>query len=133
AGRRVGRVTTRAALLGLAVCAVVLMLAYPLREYLAQRNQISHLGAQQAQQRAQVSALEQRRRQWQDPAFVKAQARQRLQYVMPGEVGYVVIDPGRQRATKPARPALTVAGRTSPAGPWYSQLWGSVRAADGGR
>lgn len=114
------------------MCAVVLMLAYPLREYLAQRNQISHLRAMQAQQRSQVAALELRRRQWQDPAFVKAQARKRLQYVMPGEVGYVIIDPGR-RPAKPARSALTVAGRSGPAAPWYSQLWGSVQAADGGR
>ncbi len=118
-------------MLGLAVCAVVLTLAYPMREYLAQRNQISHLGHQQTDQRARVSALENRRQQWDDPAFVKAQARQRLQYVMPGEVGYVVIDPGRKPAAKPGATSVTVVPTGSTArSPWYSQLWGTVRVAD---
>jgi len=120
--------------LGLAVCIVVLTLAYPLREYLAQRNEIAHLTEQQRVQRGQVSALEQRRRQWNDPAYVKAQARKRLQYVMPGEIGYVVIDPGRQQAAPQGRLPMAVPPRRSTKNaPWYSQLWGTVQGADAAR
>jgi cell division protein FtsB len=134
AAARSGRLTGRAAVLGLAVCIVVLTLAYPMREYLAQRNEIAHLTEQQRAQRSQVSALEHRRRLWGDPAYVKAQARNRLQYVMPGEVGYVVIDPGRQQATPRAGLPMTVSVRgSSKSAPWYSQLWGTVQGADAAR
>ncbi|MDP9239095.1 MAG: septum formation initiator family protein [Actinomycetota bacterium] len=118
-------------MLGLAVCIVVLTLAYPMREYLAQRNEMAHLTAQQRAQREQVAALEQRKRQLADPAYVKAQARKRLQYVMPGEIGYVVIDPGQGREAARGRQPITVPPRGSTRdAPWYSQLWGTVQGAD---
>lgn len=113
------------------MCAIVLTLAYPMREYLAQRSQITQLAEQEQAQRAKVAALEEQRRRWEDPAYIKAQARQRLQYVMPGEVGYVVVNPEQVRKDAPAGKSTIV----SPAGsgknaPWYSQLWGTVPAAD---
>ncbi len=127
------RLTGRAAVLGLAVCIVVLTLAYPLREYLAQRNEIAHLTAQQHRQLDRVNALEERRRRWNDPVYVKAQARQRLQYVMPGEVGYVVLDPGGQAAHHDRRPATIPPPGSARRSPWYSQLWGTVQGADAAR
>ncbi|PZS35770.1 MAG: septum formation inhibitor [Pseudonocardiales bacterium] len=134
AARARGRLTGRAAVLGLAVCVVVLTLAYPMRSYLAQRNEIAHLTAQQRAQRGQVTALEQHRRQLDDPAYVKAQARKRLQYVMPGEIGYVVIDPGRQAGSQHGHRPITVSPRGSTRdSPWYSQLWGTVQGADARR
>lgn len=126
-----GRLTGRAAVLGVALCALVLTLAYPMREYLAQRSEIAALTEQQQGQRNRVAALEQQRRSWEDPAFVKAQARQRLQYVMPGEVGYVVIDPGEGRSG--GAPATLAPAGAAKDSPWYSQLWGSVPAADSAR
>ena len=36
-----------------------------------------------------VAGLEQELADWEDPAFVIAQARSRLHFVFPGEVGYV--------------------------------------------
>ena len=32
------------------------------------------------------------RKRWSDPAYIRAQARDRLYYVMPGEVSYLVLD-----------------------------------------
>jgi hypothetical protein len=32
------------------------------------------------------------RKRWEDPVYVRAQARDRLYYVMPGEVSYLVMD-----------------------------------------
>src|SRR4051794_36739612 len=55
--RRSGRLTRRAAVLALVVCALVLSLAYPLKQYLAQRGQISQLEQQNAQKQKQVDEL----------------------------------------------------------------------------
>jgi len=134
ASRRTGRLTGRAAVLGLALCAVLLTLAYPMRQYLTQRQQISQLESHQRSQRDQVAALRRRQQEWRDPAYVKAQARKRLQFVMPGEIGYVVLDPGRAPAGRPPGRQVTVTPQQSTQHTaWYSQLWGTVRTADSAR
>jgi cell division protein FtsB len=119
--------TGRAVLLGLVLAGLVLSFALPVREYVRQRGEITALQAEKAQREARVAELEQRLGQWKDPAFISTQARQRLQYVMPGEVGYVVLDP--QEA-----PAPIVRDQVSAAAvegtPWYATLWRSVEAAD---
>ena len=103
--------------------------ALPLREYLTQRGQIAKARAQQTQQEARVAALERQLRQLQDPAYVKAQARTRLHFVLPGETAYVVLTPSATPIPA-GRAALTGATATGPEAPWYSQVWGSVKAAD---
>jgi hypothetical protein len=115
--------------LGLVVCGLVVSAALPLREYLSQRGQISSARAKNAQQQARVDALEKQLAQWQDPAYVKAQARERLHFVMPGEYSYVVLAP-KKAPTTPGRAALPGTVAVGPEAPWYSQVWGSVRAAD---
>ena len=52
------KLTGRAALLAVVICAIALSLAYPVREYIAQRQQIDQLLAQQQTMSAQVRALE---------------------------------------------------------------------------
>ncbi|MCU1590010.1 MAG: Cell division protein DivIC (FtsB), stabilizes FtsL against RasP cleavage [Frankiales bacterium] len=121
--------TTRAAILGLVVCALVVSAALPLREYLSQRADIRHLQQSQAAARARVAVLEEQKARLADPDFVAALARDRLHFVRPGETAYVVIAPSAPAA--PARDARRAA--SAPVGaeaPWYSQLWGSVRSAD---
>lgn len=120
--------TTRAAALGLVLCALVMSAALPLREYLAQRGRIGQLEQSQAAQRGRVSALEQQRALLADPSYVASLARERLHFVKPGETAYVVLGP--DLATTPA-PAVTTAPPAGSNAPWWSQLWGSVRAADG--
>jgi len=58
AAARPTRLTGRAALLAVVICAIALSLAYPVREYIAQRQQIDQLLAQQQTTAAQVKALE---------------------------------------------------------------------------
>ena len=121
--------TTRAAVLGLVLCALVLSAAVPVREFLAQRGEIARIEAAQAQQRERIAGLEQRKQQLQDPAYVQQQARERFGYVLPGETLYTVLRPEAPRSqTAPGgKPAPT--GRE---GPWYTQVWGTVKAADRG-
>lgn len=121
--------TTRAAVLGLVFCALVVSAALPLREYLGQRSDIRQLEQQQADARKRVAALEERKSRLQDPAYISALARDRLHFVRPGETAYVVIAP----SASPVPPKDAQRAASAPAGPeapWYSQIWGSVRTAD---
>ena len=76
-----------------------------------------------------MTSLENQLRQLQDPAYVKAQARTRLHFVLPGETAYVVLTPS-SAPLPPGKAALTGATASGPEAPWYSQVWGSVKAAD---
>ena len=126
--RRAG-LTTRTAVLGLVFCALVVSAALPLREYLTQRGQIAAAETKQAQQKQRVAQLEQQLRQLQDPAYIKAEARSRLHFVLPGETPYVLLTPSA--APLPSGTGvLTGTTAHGPEAPWYSQLWASVRAAD---
>ena len=120
--------TSRAAALALVVCALALVLAYPMRQFLAQRGEIAALQRQTLEQEQRVEDLRAQRERWNDPAFVAAQARQRLHFVRPGETAYVLLDPGEAPA-----PERASAGDEARARPWFSDLWASVDAADNPR
>jgi hypothetical protein len=108
---------------------LALLLAPYVRPWLAQRSQIAAATAEVARLERDVSALEAERARWNDPAYVKAQARTRLLYVMPGEKGYVVLD-DRGVATRPADPrSAGVAVPKTSDEIWYETLWESVRLA----
>src|SRR3954464_12822331 len=55
--RRSG-VTSRAVVLAVALCAVLLTLAVPLQQYFAQRGQLADLAAEERAAKARVAALE---------------------------------------------------------------------------
>jgi tRNA/tmRNA/rRNA uracil-C5-methylase (TrmA/RlmC/RlmD family) len=93
-----------------------------MREYVSQRTEISDLQRQQEQARKRVEQLRDLKARWQDDAYAEQQIRQRLHYVMPGETGYIVIDPD---AVKQSR-----ADRTTAVRPWYADLWDGVDKAD---
>ncbi|HEX6755638.1 MAG TPA: septum formation initiator family protein [Mycobacteriales bacterium] len=112
------------------MCALVLSLAYPAKEFLAQRGEIGRLQQEQRDVAARVAALEERRRQLNDHVYIQAQARKRLQYVMPGETAYVVIAPSTTSDDAAGEPGLPPVSKD---GSWYDRLWGTVRAADGAR
>ena len=117
------RFTSRAAVLAVVLCAIALSLAYPVREYIAQRRQIDQLQAQSAQTQAQLSRLQAEAARLNDPAYIEQQARDRLHYCMPRQTCYVII--GGQPASNAGHAAAAVAGT-----PWYERLWSSVRQAD---
>jgi cell division protein FtsB len=63
-----------------------------------QQQQISDLKEQVQAAKDSLKSLGVQRNRWNDPSFVRAQARNRLFYVMPGEVSYIVMDPGTVNA-----------------------------------
>lgn len=58
--------------------------------YLDQRQKISALQESVQLARDQVEELEKERERWNDPAYVTSQARERLFYVKPGEIVYII-------------------------------------------
>lgn len=115
--------TGRAAILILVVAALAVTLAIPLRAWLSQRAEIAALEQDVAQARERVSGLEAELADWDDPAFVIAQARSRLHFVFPGEVGYVVLG-------EDDRPVLPQSQGVPQSAPWFERLWDSARQAD---
>jgi hypothetical protein len=109
--------------LALVAAGLLASAALPLREYLSQRGQIAQLEQEQAETRQRVTALEAERERLKDPAYVAAEARRRLHFVLPGETAYVVLAPQELPAEKAARAKAAEL-------PWYSQVWGSVQQAD---
>lgn len=58
--------------------------------YLGQRQQIAALEHSVQVTQDQIDALKQQKARWDDPAYITTQARERLYYVKPGEVVYLV-------------------------------------------
>ena len=116
--------TGRAGVLIVVFVALALAYTYPLRVYLAQESQIAQLEADQAAQRKLIGDKQLELEKWKDPEYLRAQARERLFYVRPGETPLRVL-------SVPGAPASD-AGQTPAAAPdrWYDTLWNSVRAAD---
>ncbi len=119
--------TSRAAVLGLTLCAVVLMLAYPTKEYLGQRSQIAAAQAEQRQLGQQLQALAAAHARNLDPAQIEAQARARLHFTTPGTRNYIQLAPvvPPAKATR-AGHAIVPAGAD---GSWFATLWGSDTSA----
>ena len=70
----------------------VVVLAPSLRTYAEQRQQISQLSAAVADQKAEVDQLTSQRERWNDRTYVTTQARERLSYVLPGDISFLVIN-----------------------------------------
>ncbi len=107
-------------MLAIVLCAIALSLAYPVREYIAERRQIDQLVAQNAQLAIAVRKDKAEQRALASSSYVEQQARDKLHMCFPDETCYVVITPVRRHGT------TTAAQFTLP---WYGRLWDSVRAA----
>jgi cell division protein FtsB len=120
------RLTGRAVVLILVAAALVMSLAFPVREYLAQRAAIAAAEEQAATLETRVDNLRDQVGRWRDDAFVEQQARERLHYVMPGETGLVLLSPDDvEQARKPE-----IREPVEPEVAWFDTLWGSVKEAD---
>jgi cell division protein FtsL len=111
----------RAAILAVVLAAVMLSLAYPVREYIAQRRQIDQLRLQGAQVAREIRQLEAQSKRLREPAYIEQIARDRLHMCLPSQQCYVIID-----TTAGHRSSVPASGF-----PWYARLWRSVQQADG--
>jgi cell division protein FtsB len=100
-----------------------LVLAPPIQHYFTQRAQINAIRAQLDGDRAALEAARIELTRWQDPDYVKAQARERLHFVMPGERQYIVTGTpdgdGEVTTNK-------VADQLEDGAPWYTRMIASI-------
>lgn len=62
------------------------------KTWVEQQQLIAELRAEVDQAKKDVADMQEERVRWDDPVYVRSQARDRLYYVMPGEVSYLVMD-----------------------------------------
>lgn len=109
----------------------VLMVSYAssMRAYLEQRDYLASLHSDITESRANIRALEREKQRWDDPAYVRAQARERFGWVLPGETAFQVIDEDGKplghddSLTDPD--AVTETARPL----WWQSAWRSVEIA----
>lgn len=117
----------------LALVLVVLAISYAgsLRIYFSQAGDLAVAEQQIRDRQAQISDLQTELARWDDPAYVKAQARERLGWVLPGETGYRVVDDNGN----PLGGGVVLASGTR-ADPdaanqhWWDRMLGSLATAD---
>lgn len=126
-GARALGVTWRLLILAVVVAAIAITLAQSLRVYFAQRQDIAQFRAEIQASSEEIAGLEDRLARWEDPDFVRAEARSRLGWVMPGEVGYRVIGADGEAL---GGDSDVLAAEQPPTGLWWERVWGSVVAAD---
>jgi len=140
--------------LGLALSVVALSLAYPLRGYLQQQTAEQQAVVEQRDLEAQIVDLKAEITALQDPSYIRAEAKRRLQYVTPGDTVYVVKLP--ESVTGPAAGAGAAGAAASPGSaidavtsgtsgtsdvpatapdvsgsqPWYASLWGTLSGGE---
>ncbi|WEK14754.1 MAG: septum formation initiator family protein [Candidatus Microbacterium phytovorans] len=114
-------------MLGLVVLAAFVLVP-SVGTYLDQRNQIAALERSVQVTKEEVVALEAERERWADPAYITSQARERLYYVRPGEVVYLVDDDLPDSAIPPEQAAVSDEVQET-RNDWMSQLLRSVTGA----
>ena len=131
AWRRGLHLTRRASVLLLVIVVLAISFGQSLRIYLSQQHDLAVAQQQIRDRSTQIADLESELARWNDPEYVKAQARDRLGWVMPGETGYRVVGADG----KPIGGGVVIESEQAlPAGEhdpvWWDRLWGSVRTAD---
>jgi cell division protein FtsB len=127
--QRFGSAARRAAILAAVVCVLTLTIAGPVRTYFAQRTEMKQLKATEAHLREQIAGLEEQKVKLADPVFIAAQARERLGFVMPGDIPYQVQLPAG--AAVPGGPGGEPA-KAKRDEPWYTSLWHTIADAPHG-
>ena len=130
---RAVRANLTARALALVVVVLVLTISYAtsLRIYFSQAHEIATTKAQIAASQDAIGELQGQIARWNDPAYVAAQARERLGWLVPGETGYTVVGADG----KPLGGGMTLDAPDTPdpgqqQQMWWDRMWGSVAAAD---
>ena len=112
--------------LAVVMIAITIMLAPTVKIWLEKKAEISGLEADIASKQAEQASLQKQITRWQDPNYVKQQARDRINMVMPGEAGYWVFG-GDVPAGTPGGSTSSGASGSPSNLPWVDGLWESIR------
>jgi cell division protein FtsB len=112
--------------LAVVMIAITIMLAPTVKIFLEKKAEISGLQADIASKQAEQASLQKQITRWQDPNYVKQQARDRINMVMPGEAGYWVFG-GDVPPGTPGGSTGSGASESPTNLPWVDGLWESIR------
>ena len=130
ASRLRSSLTTRAIALVVVLLILTISYASSLRVYFAQTHDIAATRAEIAERQQRIADLQGGLARWDDPEYVRTQARARLGWVVPGETGYQVVDAEGNPLGGGAEIEATGPTLEEPRDAWWAKLWGSVAAAD---
>lgn len=119
----------RLLVLGLVMAVITLLLAPNVHTFMEQRAEIAALKQDIANKQVQQTAFQTELARWDDPAYVKQQARDRVSMLMPGETGYWVYGANGTDEEDSANAAGTSAikATTVTTQPWVNGLWDAVQ------
>jgi cell division protein FtsB len=128
--RRGSSLTARA--IALAVVLLILTISYAtsLRIYFAQAHEIASTSAEITERQQRIRELQGELARWGGETYVQTQARERLGWVVPGEIGYTVVGADGKPLGGGAKITAETAPDEAAQDAWWSKLWGSVQAAD---
>jgi len=130
AGKRGASITGRLVAVLVVFAILVVTYANSLRVNFAQTHQLAATRAQVQAAQQTVNDLYDQLTRWQDPDYVKAQARARLGWAMPGDISFRVIGTDGQLVggtTTPADDSLPLDGQSQA---WWDRLASSIQAVD---
>lgn len=117
-------VSGRMIVLTLVALVVISFMVPTARTYFQQRAEVSQLEAEIAQEQERQGDLEADIARWDDPEFVRQQARERINLVMPGERRYQIVGDLDEAGTDV--PENQEPGEVRTDLPWADALWDSV-------
>ncbi|GAA4374199.1 hypothetical protein GCM10023166_25670 [Paeniglutamicibacter cryotolerans] len=117
----------RLLVLSLVLAVFAVMLVPTIGIYTRQRAEISDLRASIADKQVEQQELKDQIARWDDPLYIKQQARDRINLVMPGERNYMVI--GSSATSPEAEPVNESPEQVRTDLPWVDALWDTVQRA----
>ena len=111
----------------LLLVAALVVLAPRFKTLVEQRQQIAQLEQEVGRAQDQLDDLDDEVARWSDPAYVESQARDRLYYVYPGDISYLVIGDGDTQQTVDELPISDTIQATRV--DWMSALLSSIYTA----
>jgi cell division protein FtsB len=111
----------RAVVLAAVLSLLALTLAVPMRTYFSQQTEFDELRSSNAQLQSEVRDYEEKVAEQNDPAYIEAQARERLLFVRPGEKALLM-----QFPVPPGKTEEELKADEEASNPWYTNLWGAV-------
>jgi hypothetical protein len=107
---------------------LALLITPQLRAWWLQQRRLGELRAAVAASQRDVTELRAERERWNDPSYVRAQARERLHFVLPGETGFTITG-GTQQPGSSGGGGTAGGQGAATARPWFGDLWKSVQVA----
>lgn len=123
-------ISTRLLILFIVLFAMAVTLAPPTQHYFAQRAQISALESSVESNKKKLQEARAELERWQDPNYVRSQARSRLHFVLPGERQYIILG---VESNEDSEDSASI-NQDFPLGvPWYSRIISSITSVGVGQ